>query len=402
MIVRNYTKINHFLNAKQSIFVFGPRGTGKTYYLTKILEDYKPSRIIDLLDAELYQRYMTKPSLLYKEVLSLLSDIPLYLMIDEVQLVPLLLNEVHRCINTFKQKIVFILTGSSARKLKRENANLLAGRAINCDFFGLNSTEIDYQNCFEKVMNLGTLPTVHTNSDEIAVNYLKTYVGTYLQEEVKRESNIRKVSSFSQFLEMAAIFNAQPVNYSKIAKSAGLHFSTIKEYYSILVDTHIAYYVPSWSHSIHKRLQKNPKYYLFDNGVLNALSGELRAEVKSGTYRYGRLFENLVVTELIKLHALYDAECNIYHYRDDRGKEIDLILQRNPFSTPVAIEIKSHSSPELKDVKELLEFKKQYPDSKCFVLCQTPTSYQDSGLHFMPYLEGIPVVLSAAENHRRS
>ena len=397
MIDRNYPSIYSLLKDKHSLMVFGPRGTGKTSLLTGLIQEFSHFRIIDLLDSQLFQRYLVDPSLLYKEVENELSDEVYYVMIDEVQLLPELLNEIHRCFNNFENRVAFLLTGSSARKLKRNDANLLAGRTIKKNFFALNSTEIDYQINFSKVMNFGCLPKIHSiDNDEFIVDYLKTYVGTYLQEEIKKESEVRKLDSFSRFLEFAATHNGQPVNFSKTGRAASIHAATAKEYYEILLDTLLAYELPIWSHSVKVKMQQASKYYLFDNGIVNALTGELRTELNKHSYRYGNLFESLVVTELFKLRELYNCDCKMYYYRDLQGREIDLIFQRNSYSLPVAIEIKSNDSPSLADVKNLVNFKKNYPKSRCIVLCNTVAGYKEDDIEFLPYLQGAKEALTGA------
>jgi predicted AAA+ superfamily ATPase len=222
-------------------------------------------------------------------------------MIDEIQRIPALLNEVQRCIEAFKPNIVFILTGSSARKLKKEDANLLAGRAIKQDFLALSSDEIDFSTDLDAIMLWGTLPEVIQSTDaEFTKHYLNSYVGTYLEEEIKKESEIRNLPGFRRFLDVAASENGRNINYTKIAKSAGISPNTVKDYYTILTDTLLAYELPAWFYSKRKQLQHSSRYYFFDNGIVTALTGHLSTELKPSTYLYGTLFESMVVTELIR------------------------------------------------------------------------------------------------------
>lgn len=399
-IERNYPKISSVLDLKQSVFVLGPRGVGKTYYLKRLLAQFPRNLHIDLLSRQLYRRYLLQPSLFYGEIKLALSKNEkgvLYVMLDEIQLIPELLNEVHRCIEDFKDKLVFILTGSSARKLKRENANFLAGRAIRYDFFPLTLKEIDPEIYFETVMKWGSLPDVIVQSnEEIVTEYLRTYVDTYLTEEIQRESEIRNLAGFNRFLELAAVENGNPVNCSKIGRSAGITGDTVKEYFQILVDTLLVIEIPAWSQSLRQRLQKASKYFLFDNGVLNALTGELRSELRPSTYRYGKLFENLVVNEIYRRNKILGLNVQFYHYRTSAGKEIDLILRTGPYSEPIAVEIKSGEAPQIKERSAIRIFPQEYPKAKRFVLCQTPRAYEQGGVEFLHFTEGIHQVLEAA------
>ncbi len=216
---RNYRKIRDFLAKGSSLLVFGPRGTGKTYFLTRELKQLPRTRVIDLLDKTAFRRFLQNPALLFQEIESELQEqdeTPLVVMIDEIQLLPDLLDEVQRTIENFKPRVSFVLTGSSARKLKRQDANLLAGRALRRDFFPLGMDEIDFADELPRILQWGTLPQAWTTDDQdIRKAYLDTYVGTYLEEEVQKEAQVRNLTGFSRFLELAAAENGQCINYSK-------------------------------------------------------------------------------------------------------------------------------------------------------------------------------------------
>jgi uncharacterized protein len=401
VIARNYLKIKDYVERGVSVLVLGPRGSGKTKFLGGLVAEFENSTTIDLLESTTFTRFLENPSLVFSEAQKLTERGKAWIFIDEVQRLPNLLNEVHRALNSFEDKVCFILTGSSARKLKREGANLLAGRAIRFDFFTLNSTEIDYRDQLQNIMRWGLLPKVYSTyrefsqsspngfNEDFVSQFLKTYTSTYLQEEIQREVQLRKLDSFSRLLEFAAIHNGEPVNQRRAAIAAGVHSETAKEYYEILVETLLAYEIPPWTNSVAEKMQLSSKFYLFDNGVINALCDELGSPCKPGTYRFGKMFENVVVTETIKLINLLGVPKKVYHYRTKRGQEIDLILQKNAYSHPIAIEIKSADAPTLSDVKTLATFKKQYPKSTCIVCCLTPRSYVQDDIHFMPFLEGI-------------
>lgn len=348
-----------------------------------------------MLSRASYQRYLNEPSRFYDEVKAKATECAgsLYILVDEVQLLPQLLYEVHRLIEEFKGRCVFALTGSSARKIKRTDSDLLAGRALSFKFFPFSSSEVDFGRHFEKILQFGSLPEVFLEPDiSIVVEILRTYADKYLREEIQQESIVRNLAGFSRFLELAAFANGEPLNYSKIARSAGVSSDTVKEYYQILEDTLLGTLVPAWDRSVRKQLTKAPKFYFFDTGVINSLQGELLTELKSSSYRYGRLFETLVVNEMFRAVETRGLQCSYYHYRTNHGQEIDLIIQKNLASAPIAIEIKSSTSPKVSDVRPLISFKEEHPDATCLVLCNTPNQYSNQGMQFVPWSKGLDII----------
>ncbi len=217
-----------------------------------------------------------------------------------------------------------------------------------------------------------------------------------MKEEVQQEALVRNLESFAHFLEYAAAKDGQIVNYSAIARQINCASQTVKEYYKILEDTLIAISIPAFFKSIKKQLQHAPKYYFFDNGVANALRGELSTEIKESSFRFGQLFENLVVNELIKYRERHSIDCHVYHYRTNNGAEIDLILLRTLLATPVAVEIKSNKNPNASDVKSINHILDDYPEAKRIVLCRAERAYVDQGIEFYPYQEGIRYLLDVA------
>jgi uncharacterized protein len=399
-ILRNYPIIKDFLNKSASLLVLGPRGAGKTRFLTGLIRDFPETITVDLLDRVLFERYLRQPERLAKEVEARLRSLetPLYVFVDEIQRIPSLLNEVHRLIERYKPRLVFILTGSSARKLRREDVNLLAGRALKIDFFPLGIDEFSYSQHQDYVLQWGTLPQAFTEEDgELRAGYLESYVGTYLQEEIQREAQLRNLEGFARFLELAAVDNGMLINYSRVGRAAGISDVTVREYYTVLRDTLLAYEIPAWSFSVRRQLQKSSKWYLFDNGVLNALTGDLRAELRPGTYRYGRLFENMVISQLKQAVSKLRSPVHLFHYREPNGREIDLILQKNPHTAPVAVEIKSSSILDHKDFSSLRAFKEIYPESRTFIICNTKVSFLHDEIECLPVDGGISRVLAEAE-----
>jgi predicted AAA+ superfamily ATPase len=388
---KRYSKISLLLKKKQSVLILGPRGTGKSYYINHLLKSSIEHITIDLLDTEAYDQFLKNPGMLSKIVTyKLESEGNIVIFIDEVQKVPALLNEVHRLIETVGEQVVFILTGSSARKLKKSHANLLAGRAIYIPFFPFNILEVDFIKYFNKVMQYGTLPTAFLENDiDLVESYLRTYTHIYLKEEIQQESLTRNIEIFSRFLEFAAFENGNPVNYSKIAKQLGVSLKTVQGHYQILEDTLIITKIPAWTFSIRKQMIQMPKYYLFDNGILNSLTGELKTDLKEASYRFGNLFENLIVNEIIRYNALMEFDYKIYHYRTNHGVEIDLILQKSIKYPPVAVEIKSSKNLNTIDIKQLKNFKEEFPEARCYVLCRILYPYKEGDVTFLPFQDGI-------------
>jgi uncharacterized protein len=396
IIHRNYTRIEEFLNARQSVFVLGPRGSGKTFYLSGLLQRADSMVLsLDLLERQSFDRYSRHPEVLGREVNSALERTErLVVFIDEVQRIPSILDEVHRLIERHKPRVTFLLTGSSARKLKRADANLLAGRALSVQFYPLGIDEFDYQLNESRALLYGTLPQVFLEEREVVRReFLLTYVETYLSEEISREAQVRNLPGFSRFLELVAAENGGPVNYRNIARAAGVTDVTVKDYFEILVDTLIAYRIPSWTYKIRGQLSKAPKFYLFDTGVINALTGELASELRPSTNRFGKLFENFVVTQLIQQLNKARSPLSFYHYREHGGREVELILQKNPHVPPFAIEIKSASTPTLDAIKHLVAFNKLYPEAKSLVICRTPNSYKIGAIEFCSLPEAVARLL---------
>lgn len=299
---------------------------------------------------------------------------------------------------TYEKKLTFILTGSSARKLKREQANLLAGRAIYSPFTPFSFEEVGQQNFLTKLeerLMFGLLPKAYLSTTKIAHKYLNTYTHTYLKEEVQQAALVRDLAGFTRFLELAASLNGAPIHFANLGKKIKISAPTIKEYYQILKDTLLVFEVPAWTHSVKKQLQQASKYYFFDNGVLAALNGLLGSELKEHSATYGLLFENLVITELIKYNLMHDLQYSFYNYRTMQRQEVDLIIQKRPNTNPIIVEIKSSKHPTAKDVKAINKIASdlpEFPDCKKIVLCNCDRAYEDEGIIFYPFCEGIVAI----------
>lgn len=385
-------KLKSLLEKKQSLLILGPRGAGKTWYIKTLLKDSPNTLTLDLLENDVYLKYLKQPSLLRKEIEYILDKTTgLLVFIDEVQKLPVLLDEVHRTIEDFKGHCQFVLTGSSARKLRKAHANLLAGRALYIHFVPFHFREIDFVKHLDKILQYGTLPSAFLEEDEeVVIHYLKTYTDTYLKEEIREEALSRNVADFSKFLELAAFENGSPVNYLKMGRQVGVSDNTIRTHYEILEDTLIATRVPAWTYSLKKQLTHSAKYYFFDNGLINALTGELRTELRKSSYRYGKLFENIAINEILRYNQLEGFDYSYYHYRDSKGGEIDLILQKNIKSPPIAIEIKSTDMPLEKEFPTLLSFQRENPEARLYILCNCKHSFEANGVTYLSFPGGIP------------
>jgi predicted AAA+ superfamily ATPase len=387
MIRRNINILKSLENS-QSVLLFGPRGTGKSTLIAAAIEQLpRKVIVIDLLKIDQFRHYLENPSQLRQEISrEFRQHDQLICVIDEIQKVPSLLDEVHSMIETYQKKICFILTGSSARKLKREGANLLAGRAIIRKLHPFSSSEVDIDTIDD--IQFGTLPKTYLERS-LREDYLRSYVSAYIKEEILQESLVRKVESFSLFLDLAAQLNGEPINFTKLAKQIKTHTNTVQTYFQILEDTLLCSRVSGWAHSVKKQMLQAPKFYFFDNGVLNAIAGELRTELKPQSFRYGRLFETFIVNELIRRNDDFQLDFKFFYWRTSSDQEVDLVLSKNRTKPEWAIEIKSSSSPCRDDVKALLAIKEEYPHIKLVCLCRAPRAYEDSGIEFLPWREGI-------------
>ena len=264
----------------KGFFLFGARGTGKSTLVGELLKGSATHRI-DLLDRRIFDEYLTRPCRLLEQFQSNASFE--WIVVDEVQRLPRLLNEVHKLIIETKQK--FVLTGSSARKLKRGEANLLAGRAFSYELFPL--THLEYGKLFSlhDVLQWGALPQVATTTiAQVRSEYLAAYVSTYMREEVLAEQLVRNLEGFRKFLKVAAQVNGQIVVYDSIARDVGIDATTVKTYFEILSDTLLGFALPSYHRSVRKQQRKAPKFYFFDCGVQRALLGIADQELTESSY----------------------------------------------------------------------------------------------------------------------
>ncbi len=357
---------------KRSVFLFGPRQVGKSTLVKYLLSD-TDHLLIDLLKNDVLTKYKSAPDLLRSEIEFLLkSKEQVIVIIDEIQKCAELLNEIHWLIEQFPTRVFFIMTGSSARKLKRASVNMLAGRAWR--FFLLPFTHLELEEVFnlDTVLLRGSLPTVVNESMKDAFRTLKSYVEIYLKEEILDEALVRNFGAFSRFLEIAADHSGSIVNYSTISRDTGVNSKTIKGYYEILQDTLIALKLDPFLKSARKRLVMHPKYYLFDTGVVNAICGRIELSNVKGSSTYGMLFEHFIILETFRLINYAEKAMKLYHWRASSGAEVDLIVEAADCLW--AVEIKSSPNVKQSDLKGLKSFMSDHPQAVpiCVSTCEMP------------------------------
>lgn len=326
-----------------SFFLWGPRQVGKTFYLKTNFPD---AYYVDLLDSTQLIKYSKEPGLFYQE-LKLIPQSKL-VIVDEVQKVPLLLDEIHRLIE--ERKMSFGLCGSSARKLKRGQANLLGGRALRHEMFGLVSAELKKDFDLVKICNRGNIPNHY-----LADNYwdlLNSYVSDYLKEEILDEALVRNLPVFADFLRAAAICDTEIVDYTNIASDCGVKSATAKNYYEILCDTLQGFFLPAFTRKPKRKIIHAPKFYFASVGVVNFLAK--RRELEPGSASFGKAFENFIINEIRAYNSYHKHGYEMHYWRLVSGIEVDLVIDE----LNLAVEIKSSqniSAKHLKGIRELAE-----------------------------------------------
>ena len=335
-----------------SIFLFGARQTGKS---TILRQQFPGAIYIDLLDTEVKSRFSRRPVLLYETLQDKPEDT--LVIIDEIPEVPELLNEIHRLIS--ERQLIFILCGSSARKLKRKGKNTLGGRALPVYLYPFVSVEIpDFD--IDHAVSFGMIPSHYLAKNP--ERRLSAYIQVYLKEEIKEEALVRNLDAFQRFLEVAALTDGEIVNNNNIAQDCGVSATTVSAYFDILEDTLIGYRIPAFAKVMKRRLVQAPHFYYFDIGVTNHLLH--RKELVRGTTEYGHAFEHLVIQEIYAwLHYTHSEETLTY-WRTYTGLEVDAIIG----DARVAIEIKSAQEVMTRHLKSLKAFGEEHPLSRRIIV----------------------------------
>lgn len=370
------------LDYPSSIFLFGPRGTGKTSWIKTHLPD---SLYFDLLDFPLYTTLLTDPSRLEALIPQGYDKI---IVIDEVQRIPELLNEVHRLIE--KRKYRFLLTGSSARSLKRRGVNLLAGRALRFNMHPLTIQEIGDQFDLSRALHYGLLPVAITHQDPKL--YLESYVQTYIQEEVLQESLTRNIGAFTRFLEAASFSQGQVLNTSEIARELGINRLVVASYFNILEDLLIASRLPVFNKRAKRKTIVHQKFYFFDAGVYWNLRPKGPLDIQSEIEGAG--LETLFYQSLLAINDYLKLDYSLYFWRTVAGDEVDFVAY-GPNGL-FAFEIKHGNTFTSKSLRGLKNFKEDYPEAKLFILYLGKQAEYHGDITALPFtqaLQELPTIL---------
>lgn len=366
-----YTRAIQFHSlGSASFFLWGARQTGKS---TLLKERYPHALVFDLLLSDVRRNFLERPERLRQIVLEMNPVGPV--IIDEIQKVPDLLNEVHWLIEN--KSTQFILSGSSPRKILKAGHNLLGGRALRCDLFPLTYSEIPNFDLL-RALNHGLLPRHYDATDPSKL--LKAYIGNYVEDEIISETKIRKVEIFSKFLNKAAFSNGEIVNFTNIASECGVSSPTIKEYFSILEDSLIGYFVPAFQKKPKRRVVSAPKFYFFDVGIANTLLE--RKGITNHSFDFGAAFEHFIFQEIKAYSSYSEKEFKISYWRTSSQFEVDFVLGDHE----VAIEIKSSDNITFRHCKGLLAFDDEYIVKKKIVVCQEAFPRKsDHGISIWPW-----------------
>lgn len=339
---------------KGDYFLFGPRGTGKTSWLKAT---YPDAVYIDLLQNEIYNDLRARPNRLWQMIPSKYKG---PIIIDEIQKIPALLDEVHSTMNEGRAKYQFILTGSSARKLKMAGVNLLAGRVRVQNFFPLVVSELGQDFNLKKSIKYGFLPEACTAQDPRA--FLESYLKVYVDQEVRLEGLVRNVDDFARFLEAASFSQGSVLNISNVSSDCGVPRKTVQSYFEILGDLMLAYRLTIFQRKAKREMIKHDKFYFFDTGVFQTVRphGILDSESEIN----GAAIETLVFTQIHAMNELLTWGYQISYWHTKNHIEVDFILYGK--KNLIAIEVKTHQTAKDKDLEGLREFKKDYPVAKLY------------------------------------
>jgi len=376
-IVRDHEWVPRTLNlpallAKRSLFLLGPRQTGKTSLIRNTLRD---AQVYDLLDTSVFLTLSQHPGRLGEE----LGPRDRIVVIDEIQRLPTLLNEVHRLIET--RGVRFLLTGSSARKLRRGGVNLLGGRARTKYLHPLTWKELGGRFDLARAVARGLLPSIYFSDDPQAD--LDAYAGLYLQQEIVAEGTTRNVPAFSRFLKVAALCNGTIVNFTNVANDAQMARTTVYEYFEILKDTLVLHELPAWRKTTTRKPLASSKYYFFDVGVVGALQGRT---VRPGTPEFGQAVETFLMHELGSYRDYSSGE-PLSYWRSTSGFEVDFIIGDH---TAVEVKAKKNVSPQ--DFKSLRALAEEKRLKRYLCVCLEPRTRNVEGITILPierFLEGL-------------
>jgi uncharacterized protein len=373
--IKRLVDLNVLLD-KKSHFLLGPRQTGKTFLIHRTLKNV---RVYDLLDSEIYLTLSRNPGRISEE----LQPQDRIVVIDEIQRLPELLNEVHRLIET--KGVRFLLTGSSARKLRRGGINLLGGRARTKYLHPLTYKELNGHFDLFLAIERGLIPSIYFSDDPRAD--LQAYAGAYLQQEILAEGATRNIPAFSRFLRIAALCNATIVNFTNVANDAQVARTTVYEYFEILKDTLILYELPAWRKSKKRKPLASSKYYFFDVGAVTALQ---EREFRAGTPEFGEAFETYLMHEL-KSYSDYISGEQLSYWRSTSGFEVDFIIGDH-----TALEVKAKKNLSPKDIKSLRMLAEEGKLKRYICVSMEPRRRKIGNIDILPYKEFLDLLWNGA------
>lgn len=369
----------------KSFFLFGPRGTGKT---TWVKSTFPNAVYLDLLEAELFNDLLANPQRLESFIPKDFKD---WVIIDEIQRVPELLHEVHRLIEKYKYK--FVLTGSSARKLRRKGPNLLAGRALTYHMHPLTSAELGKDFNLNHSLTYGQLPCAYTESNP--KKYLESYVKTYLEQEVRQEGLTRNLSAFARFLETASFSQASVLNISSIARDCAVERKVVENYFTILEDLLIGYRLPAFQKRVKRRITIHPKFYFFDVGVYRTLRPMGPLDMPEMVQ--GAAFESLFLQELRAMNDYLNLGYQIFYWRTATNLEVDFVLYGKRGIKAFEVKLTGKAKGEM--LKGLKSFLADYPSTKAYFVYAGERRMREGDIEIIPIrevLKELPAILAAS------
>lgn len=355
---------------RQSFFLFGPRGVGKTAWLRARFPD---ALVFDLLESETYTRLLAAPSRLADQIPATYKG---WVVLDEIQRLPELLNEVHRLIEA--RRLRFVLTGSSARKLRRRGVNLLAGRALTRFMHPLTAKELGRDFDLRRALQHGCLPFACTEPDPR--DYLRSYVTTYLREEVQQEGFARNLAAFARFLEAASFSQGAVLNMAAVARESAVSAKVVEDYFSILEDLLIAVRLPVFAKRAKRRVVAHPKFYFFDAGVFQAVrpKGPLDAPEEIS----GAALETLFLEQLRALNDYLALGYSLSYWRTATGEEVDFVLYGDKGLAAFEIKMTQRVRPD--DLRGLRRFREAYPQARAFFVYTGSRRWREAEIDILP------------------
>ena len=358
---------------RQSFFLFGPRGVGKTAWLH---QQFPGALFFDMLDYQVYTELLASPQRLGERIPQGQKE---WVVVDEVQRVPELLNEVHRLIES--RRLRFVLTGSSARKLRGRGINLLAGRAVTRHMHPLTALELGKDFDLKRAVRFGCLPLACTS--ENPEDYLKSYAATYLREEVQQEGLTRNIGAFSRFLETASFSQGNVLNMAAVARECAISTKVVEDYFSILEDLLIAIRLPVFTKRAKRKLIAHPKFYFFDAGVFQAIRP--RGPLDAPEQIHGPALETLFLQQVRALNDYKDLGYRLHYWRTASGDEVDCVLYGERGLRAFEVKMAHNVRPD--DLRSLLRFLSDFPQAKTHLLYLGQRRWHDRGIEVLPFEE---------------